>query len=325
MLNNVRIIFELSKHYNTMDRMKSLLTKIGNQIIHRCCNKINKDDMLTGDVEKCMRDLDESIECCNQWRMICMKTQKIIKAHTTSKIPWTLLSEENDDKNNTIFAENEAFIQRCKELKEICEGQLQFAQKGSNSRMPIFGGSRGEEWTTSLNELKNEFERYLTKIKELNYDILDFKQTKWHDDYGQIFKEQVKSIENIYNTIILMTFKYVSTIQDAVEMLENFYVLAKRPTVIDFVQTKAAAEVYRMFDAEIKEVQELFDQNTNKKNRPPMPFSHPHYAGMAIWVKSLISRIDKARDQLDQMDFINRHHKHEMHDKAIDKYKVLRQ
>ena len=65
LLNNVRIIFELSKHYNTMDRMKSLLTKIGNQIIRRCCKKINKDDMLNGDVEKCMRDLDESIECCN--------------------------------------------------------------------------------------------------------------------------------------------------------------------------------------------------------------------------------------------------------------------
>jgi dynein heavy chain len=29
-LNNVRIIFELSQHYNSMDRMKSLLTKIGN-------------------------------------------------------------------------------------------------------------------------------------------------------------------------------------------------------------------------------------------------------------------------------------------------------
>ena len=101
--------------------------------------------------------------------------------------------------------------------------------------MPIFGGTRGSEWTTSLNELKTEFTRYLQNIKNLKYDILDFKITKWHDDYGQTFKEQVKSIENIYNTTIMMTFKYVSTIQDAVEMLENFYVLAKRPTVIEFV------------------------------------------------------------------------------------------
>jgi len=167
--------------------------------------------------------------------------------------------------------------------------------------MPIFGGTRGSEWTTSLNELKTEFTRYLQNIKNLKYDILDFKITKWHDDYGQTFKEQVKSIENIYNTTIMMTFKYVSTIQDAVEMLENFYVLAKRPTVIEFVQNKAAAEVYRMFNDEMKEVRDLFDttQNSHKNKRPPMPYSHPKYSGMAIWVKSLIQRIDKARDQLD--------------------------
>jgi dynein heavy chain len=56
-LNCVRIIFELSQHYGTMERMKSLLTKISNQIIKQCRAKINKDDMLSGDVEKCMDDL----------------------------------------------------------------------------------------------------------------------------------------------------------------------------------------------------------------------------------------------------------------------------
>ena len=49
--------------------------------------------------------------------------------------------------------------------------------------MPKFGGTRGSEWTTGLNELKTEFERYLQMIKDLNYDILDFKITKWGDDY----------------------------------------------------------------------------------------------------------------------------------------------
>lgn len=104
-------------------------------------------------------------------------------------------------------------------------------------------------------------------------------------------------------------------------MLENFYVLAKRPTVIEFVQQKAAAEVYRIFDQEIREVSELFDQHAHKNKRPPLPFTQPHFAGMAIWVKSLITRIDKARDVLDQMNFIP---KHEMHDKAQDRYQTLR-
>ena len=95
---------------------------------------------------------------------------------------------------SAIFAENEAFIQRCKELKEVCEGQLQFALKGASCRMPVFGGSRSKEWTTSLTGLKEIFEGFLKKIKELDYDILDVKITKWHDDYSSIFKEKVKKV-----------------------------------------------------------------------------------------------------------------------------------
>lgn len=87
----------------------------------------------------------------------------------------------------------------------------------------MFGGTKGAEWTSSLMDLKNMFLQYLDNIKQLDYDILDVKITAWHDNYGQAFKENVKSIEVIYTTIIQLTFKHVSTIEDAVEMLENFF------------------------------------------------------------------------------------------------------
>lgn len=41
----------------------------------------------------------------------------MIITHSSNK-NWSL------EKTDTIFAENEAFIQRCRDLKEICEGQL---------------------------------------------------------------------------------------------------------------------------------------------------------------------------------------------------------
>jgi len=63
-LNNVRIIWELSSYYSTPDRLKSLLTKISNQIIHRCRKKINVNDMFGANVPKCIEDLNECIECC---------------------------------------------------------------------------------------------------------------------------------------------------------------------------------------------------------------------------------------------------------------------
>ena len=70
-LSAVRVIWELSDSYGNAERMKGLLTKISNQINQRCRVKIDREDMLGRDVEKCMRDLDESIECCKQWKLIC--------------------------------------------------------------------------------------------------------------------------------------------------------------------------------------------------------------------------------------------------------------
>jgi dynein heavy chain len=63
-LNKVRMIWELSSFYNSEERMKGLLVKISNQIIERCKDKIKVKDMIEGEVEKCMEDLAESIDCC---------------------------------------------------------------------------------------------------------------------------------------------------------------------------------------------------------------------------------------------------------------------
>lgn len=83
--------------------------------------------------------------------------------------------------------------------------------------------------------------------------------TKWHDDYGQVFKEHIKNLEIIYQNIIALAFKNVSTVPDAIEMLENFDSLAKRPMVRDYVHKKAAEGVYKLFIDEIKEVEDMFD------------------------------------------------------------------
>lgn len=64
----------------------------------------------------------------------------MIKKHSPKADLWDL------DKDETIFAENEAFIQRCRDLMEICEGQLQFARKGANQVMPKFGGVMGDTY-----------------------------------------------------------------------------------------------------------------------------------------------------------------------------------
>jgi len=125
-----------------------------------------------------------------------------------------------------------------------------------------------------------------------------------------------------YQNIISLAFKNVATVSDGVEMLENFDSLAKRPLVKDFVHKRAAEMVYKLFKEEIKEVEEIFDGHDKAgKGTPPMPFSHPHYGGLAIWARCLITRIDKSKNAIEGLYFIPEH----THAKdSIDAYTKLK-
>jgi dynein heavy chain len=83
-----------------------------------------------------MQDLNDAIQCGKKWREIYDRTVEIINKDSNKK--W-------DFSSNSIFASVEAFIQRCSELIEICQGQLQFALKGRNTTLPKFGGSKASE------------------------------------------------------------------------------------------------------------------------------------------------------------------------------------
>lgn len=53
-----------------------------------------------------------------------------------------------DFDQSSIFAQIDAFVQRCRDLLEVCEGQIQFARKinnGKKAAIPCFGGSKGPE------------------------------------------------------------------------------------------------------------------------------------------------------------------------------------
>lgn len=88
-------------------------------------------------------------------------------------------------------------------------------------------------------------------------------------------------------------------------MLENFDHLAQRPKVEEFVHKKAAEWVFKLFTDEMKEVEEIFDMCSKKP--PPMPVSHPHFGGLAIWALSLMNRIERSKAAIDTLFFIPEH------------------
>ncbi|KAJ3021850.1 hypothetical protein HKX48_007626 [Thoreauomyces humboldtii] len=135
----IRIIWANSNYYNTKERLTSLLRKVSNEIIRRCCAKISLEGIFHGDVQMSMTSLQESINCGESWKTIYRRTCHHIAKFANGR--W-------DFDESSIFAQIDAFVQRCRDLLEVCEGQIQFARKlngGEKATIPFFGGSKGLE------------------------------------------------------------------------------------------------------------------------------------------------------------------------------------
>ena len=58
-LNCVRMIWSLSRFYNTPERLVGLLRKLSNEIINRCCSVISLPDIFNGDVDNVIIALEQ--------------------------------------------------------------------------------------------------------------------------------------------------------------------------------------------------------------------------------------------------------------------------
>ena len=74
---------------------------------------------------------------------------------------------------------------RCRDLLEVCEGQIQFARKSKETQgqpgpLPQFGGTRGQEITKALLGIQASFANQIARLRNLDYEILDVKTSRWH-------------------------------------------------------------------------------------------------------------------------------------------------
>lgn len=298
-LQMISMIWRMSKSYYSSDRITSLLRKVSNEIIFRCCETISLNDIFEGNVHSSMKSLAESIKAGEFWKSICIETFKNLAAHYEGQ----QFNRKFEYDANSVFAEIDAFVQRCNDLNEVCEAQIQFGAKGASeneSGLPAFSGSKGPEITKSLLDIRQQFEKLVLELKNVNYPILDLsKSTKWHDDHGK-FKNGIRDLELIMVNVLSSAFETVRSIEQGVQLLEAFSYLAKRDTIRRTVQVKAS-QLYEMFLNQLEDIQIQFENQ--KKNRPIQPH-HPQYSGSALWAQSIRYRIQRDKALLDRAYFL---------------------
>lgn len=162
-LNLYRYIWLNSSHYNTPERITNLCRALSNQIILQCSEFI--DFALVFEKKRsreAIKMFQTCIDCCTNYIRIYVG---VAEAHTErSPVPWNL-------KISSIFNQIDTFLQRCRDMIEICEAMIVFGRHDETQDIPkpLLGGSRGLEFESWNEKIESMFRESLSKLEQVKF------------------------------------------------------------------------------------------------------------------------------------------------------------
>ncbi|KAL8177088.1 UNVERIFIED_CONTAM: Dynein heavy chain 2, axonemal [Gekko kuhli] len=307
LISLVRIVWVNSPYYNSRERITALFRKMSNKIIQMCCKDISLDRLFEGYIVSSRQTLHSCIACMSSW-----KECYLYAAHMHNKAVRRLLAGSSDSPaprvhsgkgwvldQTSIFAQVDAFVQRCKDLLEVCDGQQHFArwEDGKQTPPPSFFGQRGPQMARSLLEIEETFQKNLNGLRNVKGGILDVKNTCWHEDFNH-FRAGIKDLEVMTQNLISSAFETVKDVERGVEIQDIFHHLSTREA-IKRTFDKKTVDIYMLFNRELS----LVNKELSKKH-PFLPPHMCHYSGLAHWMRGLRRRIDKPLKCLTSAHFI---------------------
>ena len=158
-----------------------------------------------------MATLEQCVAAGVQWKALYERTAAAVTRRSSR--PW-------DHAPSPIFAHVDAFVQRCTDLLEVCNAQLQF---GSQQPLPAFGGTRSEEMRQTILDIRSSFDARVRALAACTYDVLDVQVTRWHDDFN-VFKAAVKDLEELLIKATDHAIDSVSCLRDHIYLIEALQV-----------------------------------------------------------------------------------------------------
>ncbi|XP_030578556.1 dynein heavy chain 2, axonemal [Archocentrus centrarchus] len=290
-VNLIRIIWVNSPHYNTSERITNLFRQITNEIIRLCSQSISLDRIFEGFVSSSKQILNDCIQCCLTWKKVYLRASQI--HHKYSRKGWVL------DKTK-FFVVIDAYVQRLRDLLEICNCQDQFArwEDGQQRALPCFGGCKGPEFTDTLLKNESHFQRSLEKLRAVDKRILDVKDTTWCNEFNR-FCASVKDLELKMQALIRSVFKTVNTAEEGIRLLDIFRPLFTHESFKCTAEEKLE-EVCNIFYKELK----MVNKELNLSSRS-YPDHIPWKAGQVDWLRALRHRLERLMEVLQNSYFMS--------------------
>lgn len=275
MMNSLRMVWIISRHYNKDARMFPLMSLIAKDIADKVAKEINIRTIFRRPPEDVKKTIRKGYDVLELWHSTYMKMRDKIEQSGTDH-RWEF-------NRNKLFDHTIYMSKICKDLEDVAETLDQFGKFLGPELKAVTGDPHG------IDEVIKRVQGLISPLESLPFDIFDQRyQSSW-DQQMKEFREKVQEIEDRTKQFIDSSFQKLRSAEGAFDLLQDFKNIESRETIQRQMMEKFT-DILIQYRKEVERVKQIFDAG---KDNPPCSKNQPPIAGAIYWSRSLYHRIKK--------------------------------
>eukprot|EP00958_Prasinococcus_capsulatus_P027403 scaffold5502_cov390-Prasinococcus_capsulatus_cf.AAC.6 len=275
MMNALRMVWIISRHYSDDMRMGSLLERVAHVIAELVREEICVSGLFRMPAADALQHLDLGQKVLERWNAVYMQVRQKLEL-SGRDARW-----EFDRKR--LFDRTNYMVGVCKDLRRAVT-VVDDLQKVLGSKLKVVTGD-----TQSIDEIIQRVVAMVQPILNIHFDLFDkTEQTRWSAIIEE-FDSATECIQRATHAFIDASFKKLRSAEDAFDLVENFRSIRSENT-FDQQMVGKVNDVLEQFLREIEAAHATFSSN---EKTPPCTRNQPPVAGSISWSRALFYTVKR--------------------------------
>ena len=284
MMNALRMVWIISRHYSDDVRMGTLFERIANEIADKVADHLDLRQIFRVPPAEATSKIELGRTVLEQWLQAYLQVRETIETSGRDE-RW-----EFDRKK--LFERTSYMASICTELIQIVNVVDDFNKFLGPKLIAVTGDPQG------IDNVINRVNSMVEPIENISFDPFDKGQAeRWAGTVAKFMNDK-EQIERATKVFIDTSFKKLRSAEGAFELLRSFKSIKSEGAINKQMMDKFT-DILAQFGREIHSTSNMF---LEQKDDPPVTRNQPPVAGAISWSRSLFSRIRKTMRRFSIME-----------------------
>ena len=275
MMNALRMVWIISRHYNTDERMVPLMSLIARDLSTRVGESVTVQSLELPSSEAISK-IEEGAAVLRKWKESYLQVRE--------KIEMSARDQRWEFDRTKLFGRTDYQLERLQEMLEVAKVMQQFRNILGPELKAVTGDSH------AIDAVLDRVDSLSMPFVDAPFDVFD---KRYHTSWATImarFNSDVADIEKTTIEFIDGSFSKLRSAEGAFDLMMDFRNIQTRSSIMELMNKKFD----NVLDQFAKELEEIYQIFAAKKDAPPLNKGSPPIAGSIAWSRSLFQRLKKS-------------------------------